>query len=80
MCLMVGQESFWNLVRLLVARLALHYCSLVVYFTMAGLLPFVQRDVDVVVARGQSIGTMKVTASHVKFLTFEVTFSLVLPN
>ena len=32
---------------------------------------FVQRDVDVVVARGQSV---------VKFLTFVVTFSLVLPN
>ena len=32
---------------------------------------FVQRDVDVVVARGQSV---------VKFLTFVATFSLVLPN
>ena len=26
-----------------------------------------KRDVDVVVACGQSVGTMKVTASHVKF-------------
>ena len=26
-----------------------------------------KRDVDVIVARGQSVGTMNVTASHVKF-------------
>ena len=46
-------------------------CCLLYDGVFPSIREFVQRDVDVVVARGQSV---------VKFLTFVVTFSLVLPN